>query len=235
MTGNIGIRWNPASDWAIGASVMPPFNIHASGTLDTERGPLLNGAAQIDGNAVDVGLKFPTIARLGVRHWFRENLSVEVAGVYEGWSRFQSIRLVPDITVTAPFIGLDHKRVDPIDFTKNYRDVYSVRVGGEWFPKPWLAARLGGYYESAGSAKEWLDITSPESNKFGVTVGASVRVARYLWLDAAYAHTFFTTVTVSQTAQNARNIVAEDNTVAIGNGTYRMSMDFVHAGLRLQL
>jgi long-chain fatty acid transport protein len=235
LTTNFGVSWRPASSWAIGASVMPPFDVHTSGTVDFTTSNLVHGLTTIQGNGIDVDLKMPAIVRFGVRHDVRKDLSVEVAAVYEGWSRFQSIRLVPNVTVSAPILNVNNMAIPPIDLIKEYRDVMSLRLGAEYEARSWLSVRTGAYYETSGSPPTWFDITAPEADKVGLTVGASVRLGRALSIDAAYAHTFFANVTVDHPSQQIRNVLVPSNTQYVGAGTYQMSMDFVHAGLRLRI
>jgi long-chain fatty acid transport protein len=235
LTTNFGVSWKPARSWAIGASVMPPFDVHARGTVDLSRSAVVAALSSVEGNGMNVDLAMPAIVRFGVRHDLRDDLAVECAAVYEGWSRFKSVRLVPNVTVSAPSFGVSRLAIPPIDLTKEYRDVMSVRLGVEHEARSWLSVRGGTYYETSGSAPTWFDITAPEADKVGLTIGATVRFGRALALDAAYAHTFFANVNVQHSSQQIRNVLDPSNTAVVGEGRYQMSMDFVHAGLRLQL
>jgi long-subunit fatty acid transport protein len=234
LTANLGVSWTPAPEWAIGASVMPPFDIDCSGTIQLTPSPILAALAHVTGDGVRVHLQFPLIARAGVRWWPRPALAVELAGVYEGWSRFKSIDLDPDVTVSAPGLGVIDMKLPPISLPKGYRDVVSVRLGAEVAAHPRLTLRAGAYYESPGSPTSLLDITAPESVKVGVTAGATIHLGAGFDLDAALAHTFFPDVTVSDSALRIRNVLVPENTAVVGDGTYHMSLSFLHLGLRYQ-
>jgi long-chain fatty acid transport protein len=233
LTANLGVSYAPTPEWAVGASVMPPFDVDSSGTIQLTPSVIVANAADIRGDAVRVHLPFPLIARVGVRHRPRPGLAVELAGVYEGWSRFKSIDLNADVTVSAPAIGVPEMQVPPISLPKGYRDVFSVRLGVEAAAFERVTLRGGAYYESAGSPTSLFDITAPETDKLGVTVGASVRIGP-IDVDAALAHTFFSDVTVADSALRVRNVLRPENTLAVGNGTYRMSLSFFHLGIRYQ-
>jgi long-chain fatty acid transport protein len=235
FTANLGLSYTPTEKWSFGASLMPPFDIDSSGTMTLAPSRGLAVIARIAGDGVKVHLRFPLIARAGVRFAPRPDLAFEVAGVYEGWSRFGSIDLQPDITVSAPALGIDAMKVPPISLPKGYRDVVSVRLGGEWSVLAALTLRAGAYYESSGSPTALFDITAPETDKLGLTLGATVRLGRSLFVDAALAHTFFSAATVSDSTIKIRNVLAPDNTAIVGNGRYDMSLTFAHLGLRLEL
>jgi long-subunit fatty acid transport protein len=213
---------------------MPRYDIHTSGTMSFELSPQLAALATVEGNALTATLHFPTIARAGVRVYPRDGLEVELATVYEGWSRFKSIDLEPQIRVTAPDLGVD-MQIPEIQLQKNYRDVVSVRAGGEYVLRPWLMLRAGAFFESKGTSTAYFDITSPEANKVGVALGASARLSRTMYLDVALAHTFFPEVDVSNSELTVRDVVAPDNLKTVGNGTYHMDLSFAHVGLRMEL
>jgi long-subunit fatty acid transport protein len=234
LTGTLGASFRPRPWLAIGASVMPRFDIHTHGTASFELPPSLQTLATVQGNTLDATLHFPTIARLGVRVSPRPDLEVELAGVYEGWSRFRSIDLEPQIRVSVPALGVD-MAIPTIQLIKNYRDVYSVRAGGELVLRPWLRVRAGAFFESAGSSTAYFDITAPEANKVGVSLGATARLSRRLFLDVALAHTYAPEVDVNDSQLTVRDVVSPTNTTTVGNGVYRFDLDFAHVGLRMEL
>jgi long-chain fatty acid transport protein len=234
VTGTLGVSYRPRPWLAIGASVMPRFDIHTHGTAAFALPPSLQNLATVDGNTLTATLHFPTIARAGVRVSPRRDLDVELAAVYEGWSRFKSIDLEPNIRVVAPDLGID-MAIPEIQLVKNYRDVYSVRAGGELALRPWLRVRAGAFFESSGSSTQYFDITAPEANKVGVSLGASARVSEHVFVDAALAHTFVPEVDVSDSQETVRDVVSPTNTTIVGNGTYRFDLDFAHVGVRVEL
>jgi long-chain fatty acid transport protein len=230
---NLGASFQITPALAVGASVMPPFNIAATGTVGFTLPPSIAKLATVEGDRLDALLRFPLIARAGVRYAPLPELSLEVASVYEGWSRLKAFELNPHISVSLPALGFQKQDLPPISLTKNYRDVISLRLGGEWRVREWLTARAGGFFESPGSSTEYFDITAPEANKFGATVGASARVGP-VFIDFAYAHVFIPDVTVGDSQNRVDNVLVPANTVAIGNGVYRFSFDYFHLGLRFQ-
>jgi hypothetical protein len=77
------------------------------------------------------------------------------------------------------------------DIPHNWKDVFGVRLGGEVVVLPsFLSARAGLFYESKGQSDAYLNIDFHNSEKVGLSAGATVRVWR-LDITAAYQHTFF--------------------------------------------
>ncbi len=80
------------------------------------------------------------------------------------------------------------------DIPHNWKDVFGVRLGGEAVILPsLLAARAGFFYESKGQDARYLNIDFHNSEKVGLSAGATVRVWR-LDISASYQHTFFGTL-----------------------------------------
>jgi long-chain fatty acid transport protein len=229
---NLGASLQLSPSLAVGASVMPPFNIAASGTVAFSLPAAVANLASVQGNRLDALLRFPLIARAGARYAPRQDLALELAGVYEGWSRLQAFDLDPHITVNLPALGVNQQQLPSLSLIKNYRDVVSVRGGGEWRASDQLTVRAGAFYESPGTSTAYFDLTAPEANKLGVTLGGSVRLGR-VFVDLAYAHVFIPSVTVADSQNQVRNVLVPDNTVAVGNGVYRFSFDYFHLGLRV--
>jgi long-subunit fatty acid transport protein len=229
---NLGASVQLSPSLSVGASVMPPFDISASGTVSFALPTSIAGLASVQGNGLDALLRFPMIARVGARWQPYERLSLELASVYEGWSRLRAFELNPKITVNAPALGFDQQALPSISLIKNYRDVVSVRGGAEWAARGWLTARAGAFYESAGSSTAYFDMTAPESGKLGLTAGASARVGR-VFVDVAVAHVFVPDVTVADSQNQVNNVLVPANTAVVGNGVYRFSFDYLHLGLRM--
>jgi long-subunit fatty acid transport protein len=169
--------------------------------------------------------------RAGVRGFLGERLGVELAFVWEQWSRYQRIVLEPQIQIDATALALGVFPVPKVTLNRNYQDAYSVRLGVDALLLRWLRARAGVYYETSAVRPEWFDISSPDSDKIGLGVGLSFKV-RGLWLDAAYSHIFNSTVTTSASLVTLTNVAPGGPTAVVGNGTYRFSFDTFLIGIR---
>jgi long-chain fatty acid transport protein len=190
--------------------------------------------ATVQGHGVTATVPFPTIARLGVRYRPRRDLAVEIAGVYEGWSRTRELLITPDITVDAPLLGYKNQLLSPIHLVKNYRDVESVRVGAEYELRQALTVRAGVFYETNGLSPGYYDLSAGDGDKLGLTGGASLHFWK-MSVDLSYGHIFVAGADVSDSKLTVNDVVTSPVTRVIGNGTYSLSYDTLHVGLRLHL
>ena len=77
------------------------------------------------------------------------------------------------------------------DVPRRWRDIIGMRVGGEFVLIPDLIAlRAGGFFESKGVDDAYVSLDFQQAMKFGVSAGATVRIAM-LDVSAGYSHTFF--------------------------------------------
>ncbi len=231
FTSNFGISARPIPELAIGASVMPPFTVSGSGTAQITLPPVLAGLGSLQGDGINASVRFPAVSRFGVRVTPVPRLSVELAAVYESWGRLSSIDIEPMITVTAPILGLSKSPLQTISLVKNYRDLYSVRLGIEGSPTSLVTLRGGGWYESSGATPGYFDISTPEGNKIGVSAGASLSFRSFA-IDLSYAHIFVPQLTESASRLQVVNVLEPSNTRTLGNGTYDFSFDVLQLGVR---
>jgi long-subunit fatty acid transport protein len=165
-------------------------------------------------NAGHIRLPIPMEAKLGVRfHYPRQTpgekpvwakggakkvrdamsedlFDVEANFTYANDSAVQNleVRFKPGILINGTGGGTLPVNAD---IPHNWKDVFGVRLGGEVVVLPsFLSARAGLFYESKGQSDAYLNIDFHNSEKVGLSAGATVRVWR-LDITAAYQHTFF--------------------------------------------
>src|SRR6185503_16754405 len=102
------------------------FDVSAKGHAEIFLPGLLGVLGTIEGDRVRVDVPFPTVVRAGVRVRPVPRLGVELAGVFEQWSRLQFIRVTPDIIVRAPTLGIDELALPVIELPKKQRDVFNL-------------------------------------------------------------------------------------------------------------
>jgi long-chain fatty acid transport protein len=238
FTSNFGISAQPIPELALGASFMPPFDVHAPGTADISLPSTLAALATITGgDQIHADLHFPGVTRAGIRYTPTPRLSMEIAAVREGWGRLQTIDIATQYQVTAhlpPIINVTNRPLGTISLIKKYRDLYSVRLGVEGRPARFLTVRAGGWFESSGATPGYFDLSTPEANKVGASLGASLTYRAFA-LDLAYAHVFVPALTQSASKIQVVNVATPGNTRTLGNGTYDFSFDLLQIGLRAQL
>lgn len=231
ITSNFGIRLDPIEQLSIGLSVTPPYDVVASGTATVSLPPALSGVI-VDGDQVNLSVRFPLIFRAGLRYRPLSILETELAFVYEGWSRNATIDLAPqDVRVSFPPL-LPSTPLPTFQLEPRNRDAYSVRLGFELKPLPLITARAGGWIETSATRPTRFDLTGPDALKGGVSVGASINIWK-INIDIAYAHIFAQTTVI--TASDTRAIAVlptGPQSEPVGNGRYSYTADLIHLGLR---
>lgn len=191
---------------------------------------------------------YPATVQLGLRYWFersgREVGDVEVDFVWENWSQLKSF----DIDFHKEKVEIEQlgyvARFKKIVLPRNYKDTYSVRVGGEWNAvQKWLTVRAGGWWESAAQPNDFTNLDFPSWNRFGLAFGLSSEW-RGIEIGLAYAHIFQQDRTVCPAnAKIYQQVMQADGSVltyegrsppyAVNAGKYSGSLDVLTIGLNI--
>ena len=176
--------------------------------------------AKLEGDSIDGEMRFPFMARLGVRLKL-ERFDHELALVYENWSSFREIQADPnDVRVTG-VPGVGSIRVAPLSIPMNYQDTFSIRNGAEVAIKPHIALRLGHVYEGSAIPDEYYSVFLADSKKHVFTLGGSyggeswsvdTAVAYYLLADRS--------ISTSRVRQINPTDSEGENTTIVANGEY---------------
>jgi long-chain fatty acid transport protein len=239
-TGVVGLTVTPMDGLAIGLSYRPRIDFEATGTLKTELPAGLQGLAEQQGESAKLVLLFPDVVRFGVQYDLMKELRAELDVVYEGWSKLETIQVQPEGIVIHDNIRNRDAPLTDIIFQKDFRDTWSVRVGGDYQLLPErLAVRLGYLYESSAIPKRSTSVDFPGwGPRNVVSVGASVR-AFGAFLDLGYAYHIMPdrTVTNSNVKQivapcTANNCTTPEGAV-VGNGDYSSAQQVFGASIRV--
>ena len=246
----LGATVTPTDDLDIGVSFRPRVNFTASGTLDTTSftpGAKLLGVEQV-GNAATMKLVFPDVYRLGILYRIFAGLEVEADFVFERWSQLQEIVIEPDnISMKLDDAWGVELPLDDIILPKKFKDAWSVRLGAEWNILDFLAVRGGFIYETSAIRPNYVSVDFNNWGRTAVSLGASINVLGYAWIDAAYARHMIPsqTVTNSKTYQVTAPCLAGElpapltgscpEASPVGNGTYTSSLDLLSVSVRVPI
>ncbi len=264
--GIVGLMSHPIDQLEIGLSVRTPVVVDARGSIGYEPSEEEVGAARLacDPNATEEGSSqcdgvafkqtLPWIVRAGVRYVHRR-FDVEVDYVYEAWGKTPDafeidmcdaadIEAGADVcTADAPIeVEIDNLfgTVPVLDtlLPKNFRDVHSVRLGGDVAAWPEvLDVRAGGWWQSSAYPKNnsTFSVDFPVAQQFAVSAGLTWHaIARkqpvehkegnLLDVTVGYSHIFQPDVTVTEgilQQQSIRDPALPPSGNVINNGTYR--------------
>jgi long-subunit fatty acid transport protein len=181
-------RPHPRIELGVGGRLVP-VNVKAKGGVDTDKTTLLSDdvTAQLD-------FQLPVQLRGGIRylHPLRktedgeeegELFDVEVDLFWENWSQIDAYRMDFEGTINGQPIA------DQL-IPKNWRDTFSVRVGGDVnLLDGHLALRAGGYFETGASHPDFAHLDFPSFNRGGVGGGITGSI-RGIALTVGYMHIF---------------------------------------------
>ncbi len=135
-----------------------------------------DGGAPNSANDVTVTLPLPMMVRAGGRYRHqaagRELFDVELDVEYETWSRANAFTVESNGLVATAGGGSQHVNIGTITVPKQWNDVLSVKLGGDFnlVPERWTL-RAGGYYETAAAPSAYANVDFPA----GAATGRSAR------------------------------------------------------------
>jgi long-chain fatty acid transport protein len=145
-------------------------------------------AALLEDQAVRTTLRLPHTLALGVSGKPVEMLTLSLDLTVTAWSSFEEFGLT--------FPGDEGKPEDEKlsqSEARNWRNVYTVRLGAEVAPPPvpWLMLRLGLAYDKTPSPSNTLSPTLPDADRILVSAGAGFSLPKGFRVDVAYMFVYF--------------------------------------------
>ena len=200
-SGKLGAIWAFHPQWRAGASVSLPFYVRAPATIRTRlpASPVFEKASQ-DGEDADVAFDLPWSLRLGLETRAASDLRVELGFSYEAWHMHDAITIAPDAVALKGVVGFPETYYIPdVSFTRNFQDIVSFRLGGEYTFKAGdypIDVRGGVSFETSSIPSDYLTVLTMDSAKATTALGASLHIGK-VRLDAVFAHVFESEVVVA--------------------------------------
>lgn len=184
-------------------------NLKGTQTITGLVGPI---AAANGTFAASAPLDLPDIVTVGFMHRMTPKLRALVSARWYNWSKFKGIAITSAT-------GTTNKELD-------YKDSYSVSLGGEYDVSPMLTLRAGTMFDRTPTNPQHLTTRVPDGDRAWLTGGATYNISPAFALNLSYAHTFVekaniirpdsyypspatvTATTLSQTSGNADQIAA---------------------------
>lgn len=232
-TGNLGLWVKLGANFEAAMSVQGPVTVDDSDAKLTVRMPSSPefDNAKLSNNSISTKMMLPPVLRVGFR-FVTDPFDVELAAVWEGWSTFDEIRATPNDIAVEGVPGIGSIPVGALSIPQNFRDTYSIRLGGDYHLSSDLSLRAGLGFETGGIPDEYYSVFLPESDKYhlaaGLTWGFSdweldVGVAYYLYGDKNISNSEVRQINPTDTDQKLATIV--------GNGEYSASYLVVGLGV----
>lgn len=139
-----------------------------------------------------------------------EQFDIELDLTYSRGSAFDKITMLFDPGQNVYFSGGNGGFVpENASVTKNWKDTYGVRLGGEYAILPdLLSARAGGFFQTAGQDERYLNLDFHPGQMFGFYVGGTLRATPKLDVSIGYGHIFVKPFDNTSTGGQLRALVA---------------------------
>ena len=139
-------------------------------------------AAQNGSTGVSAPLNLPDIVTAGFMHRLTPRLRALISARWYNWSVFKSIAITAGGRTSV-------KELD-------YRDSYSVSLGGEYDVNPALTLRAGTMFDRTPTNAQFLTTRVPDGDRAWLSAGATYNVSPNLALNLSYAHNFVEKATI---------------------------------------
>lgn len=135
----------------------------------------------IDEGTFDASLPAPYNINVGVAYKPSKNWALTAELQFVGWQAYDTLTIQFEQSVLNGY---------SIKATKNYKNTFISRIGGEYTISKLATVRLGAYYDITPVRKNLYNPETPGSNKFAITAGASLRPLPYMSIDLALGYIF---------------------------------------------
>lgn len=232
-----GVSYTPSflPQLSVGASFLGKRSARAEGSLKLGVPSLITQAGgSITGDSVEVELNLPPIFRFGLQWAEPQLFTLEAAVVIEGWGVYQEVVVRPrNVVVT---LSGTTEALEKIRLKTGLEDTVAIRVGGEWNKwSPYVSLRAGYFFEPTAVPVALQDISTPDLDKHGFTLGAATTWGG-VTLEAVGAYVLMPELVVTDSERRMVGPLQPpqgDNTLltTTGNGSYSGSYFMVGASL----
>lgn len=139
-------------------------------------------AAQNGSSDASAPLNLPDIVTVGFMHRLTPRLRALISARWYNWSVLKSIAIT----------AAGRTSVKELD----YKDSYSVSLGGEYDVSPALTLRAGTMFDRTPTNPQFLTTRVPDGDRAWLSAGATYNVSSGLALNLSYAHNFVEQATI---------------------------------------
>lgn len=231
ISGNLGYwtRLSPSVQAAISVQAPVIFSTDdATLRVRLPAHPAFNNA-ELDGDSLAGSIKFPLVARAGVRY-VQPTWDVELTLVYENWSIFDKIEATPNEIAVVGVPGLGSIPVGPLSIPQNWQDAYSVRLGGQFEVTPNFLMRAGYALDTSAIPDANYSVFLADATKHLISLGGTLEFETWS-LDAGLGYYLMPDRSITNSEVRQINPTDEANrlTTVVGNGDY--SQTYIAGGI----
>jgi long-chain fatty acid transport protein len=175
---NLALHYK-ACDWmSLGISYMSQVRQKIKGDADFSKPSGISGGLFQDTKASGK-IRLPDMVFLGLAFYPTRRLSLEIDGVWTGWSTYDQFT----VDYRDPILpGLDSVTQD-----KHWNDVWRLQLGTEYQVSDWLDLRLGYVRDNSPIPEETADYLVPSNDRHVYTMGCGLHRGRWTG-DLSYSY-----------------------------------------------
>jgi long-chain fatty acid transport protein len=197
---NLGLLYKPSSEFSLGVSFHSQVNYNFEGEATTTGSPQL--ATNFPNGDITAELTTPINLAVGAAYRVMPELLLSAEFQYVGWSSYDQLAI--------EFYDPKFNSASPRD----YKNSWIARLGGEYKFSSDFALQGGIYFDKNPVKPERLNPTLPESDRLGLSLGASYKFTPAFGIQLAYLFIRAQQITVDNSLENYTRGIAPFN------GTY---------------
>lgn len=162
------------------------------------KGPILTTipTRQVSTDDFNARIRLPSNFVLSGHHEYNDKWTFNGTVMYTEWSRIGNVLTgnnLAGLPATPP--ATPTKTTSSIE--QFYRNTWTLALGGSYILNPTWKLRGGVSYDQSPIKSKLRNVTLPDANKVGVSVGFQYRFDKQMSVDAGYTHLFIQDVNVS--------------------------------------
>lgn len=190
----------------LGVQLRPSDQVRIGLTYRSEVKYVMRGTAQLLGVTTPanthIAFKLPSVVTAGIAYRVNPQLTLEADVDWVDWSTFRSLQLVTDNPLLNNTIP------------RNWKDAYSLRVGGNYRLDDHWTLRAGYYFDTSPVPDTTLDPMLPDADRHVLAAGFGYRLRQWS-LDVGYLIQFLQERTVSGSINTPPSNGTYDSTIHV--------------------
>lgn len=214
---NFGILITPSPKWKIGLSYRSITSIKLKGNVDIQPQPGPGGlvagqfanafSTSVGAPARDTAhsnVTLPDTFAVGVSFRPTERWTLEVDGDWTGWSSYDEFPFNTSTSVSV--LGKQIYGSTALTKSKDWRNVWALRLGGQYKVTERIALRAGYLYDRNPVPNETYSADLPDSDRQAGSVGIGYAGSTYT-VDFAYAYVYYSPRTVKRYDSSGNTLI----------------------------
>ena len=172
---NTGIYYNATDKLSIGLSYRSSVKVRVDdGVADFTVPSSLKDS--IPSTTFSTGIKLPQVINFGVGYKLSDKTTLAFDVNYVGWSSYDTLSFDFEKNTS---------KLNDINSPRNYQNTFIFRIGGQHQYNEKITLRLGAYYDLTPVQDGFLTPETPDSDKLGITAGASLKFSDKFNIDVS--------------------------------------------------